>query len=227
LCAFIPVCTTFGLIFVFSVKVRRGGVGTHFVIHRYFFERSPSWNAIREEENSAELARKGADQPKLDDLDEEEKDKEAESLHFTPIDARHLSSLPLVRARVVKLLKASRNHMHVSSNMLLTIVSLIRLPIIFRLTILVKGFSNPTKTDRRFFQSRIRELVQQGILEKVIVPSTRRKSPKGATVLCLRLVDEDTSSHDKDNGVVVLQPQDDREEEDYCEQPLSCRCLLP
>ncbi|THU88448.1 hypothetical protein K435DRAFT_830546 [Dendrothele bispora CBS 962.96] len=181
-------------------KVRRGGVGTHFVIHRYFFERSPSWKAIREEENSAELARKGADQPKVDVPDEEreEKDKEVESLNFTPIDARHLSSLPLVRARVVKLLKASRNHMHVSSNMLLTI-----------------GFSNPTKTDRRFFQSRIRELVQQGILEKVIVPSTRRKSPKGATVLCLRLVDENGSNDDKDNGVVVLQPQDDREEEDY------------
>ncbi|KAF5319851.1 hypothetical protein D9758_018452 [Tetrapyrgos nigripes] len=182
-----------------NVKVRRGGVGTHFVIHRYFFERSPSWKAIREEEISAELTRKGAEQPKPDVPDEEEKDKEtADSLNFTPIDARHLSSLPLVRARVVKLLKASRNHMHVSSNMLLTI-----------------GFSNPTKTDRRFFQSRIRELVQQGILEKVIVPNSRKKS---SSVLCLRLVDEKGSSEgkdDDDDDVVVLRPQDDKDEEDF------------
>lgn len=47
---------------------------------------------------------------------------EDKSLDFTPIDARHLSSLPLVRARVVKLLKESTNNIHASANILIAIV---------------------------------------------------------------------------------------------------------
>lgn len=45
-------------------------------------------------------------------------------LGFTPIDARHLSSLPLIQGRVMKLLKASHNHIHAANNMLLKIVGL-------------------------------------------------------------------------------------------------------
>ncbi|KAL0071703.1 hypothetical protein AAF712_000625 [Marasmius tenuissimus] len=157
------------------VKRRHGGVGTHFVIHRYIFERSPSWKAIREEEQKAEQLQAQASEPKVE-AEEEEQSEAVNSLDFPPLDARHLSSLPLVRARVVKLLKASKNNMHVSNNMLLTL-----------------GFSNPTKTDRRFFQSRIRDLVQQGVVEKVIVPSIRKKSTRASNVLCLRLVDENAT----------------------------------
>ncbi|KAL0572575.1 hypothetical protein V5O48_009395 [Marasmius crinis-equi] len=159
------------------VKRRHGGVGTHFVIHRYIFERSPSWKAIREEELKAEQRQAQASEAKVEvDNEDEEQPETANSLGFPPLDARHLSSLPLVRARVVKLLKASKNNMHVSTNMLLTL-----------------GFSNPTKTDRRFFQSRIRDLVQQGVVEKVIVPSIRKKSTRTSNVLCLRLVDENAT----------------------------------
>ena len=104
------------------MKRRHGGVGTHFVIHRYIFERSPSWKAIREEEQKAELLQVQASEPKIE-VEEEEQSETANSLDFPPLDARHLSSLPLVRARVVKLLKASKNNMHVSNNMLLTLVS--------------------------------------------------------------------------------------------------------
>lgn len=105
-----------------SVKVRRGGVGTHFCIHKYFFERSSSWKAIRDEEIQAEalqVKNQGSD----DDFGEDDDDiEDPESLNFTPIDARHLSSLPLISARVIRLLKASKNHMHASNNMLITLV---------------------------------------------------------------------------------------------------------
>ncbi|KAF8912964.1 hypothetical protein CPB84DRAFT_1670756 [Gymnopilus junonius] len=151
------------------VKVRRGGVGTHFCIHRYFFDRSSSWKAIRDEETQAEnlQMKKQSNEP---DIGEDDDIEDPESLNFTPIDARHLSSLPLISGRVIKLLKASKNHMHASNNMLITL-----------------GFSNPTKTDRRFFQSRIREMIQQRLIDKVVVPSNKKKS-LNKSVKCFRLV---------------------------------------
>jgi transcription factor C subunit 3 len=101
-------------------------VGTHFCIHKYFFDRSPSWKAIREEELRADDA-DNASQELTMDLPDDEDDRvtDPKSLEFTPIDARHLSSLPLIRARVVKLLKASRNHMHAANNMLITLVRIL------------------------------------------------------------------------------------------------------
>ncbi|KAJ3764305.1 hypothetical protein EV360DRAFT_31693 [Lentinula raphanica] len=178
------------------VKVRRGGVGTHFVIHRYFFERSPHWKAIRDEELQAELNAKNAQNAEGSvavEGQEEEETANVASLGFTPIDSRHLSSLPLVRGRVVKLLKASTNNMHVSNNMIVTL-----------------GFARPTKTDRRFFHRRIQELIQQGVVEKVLVPSRRKKS-KVASVLCLRLVNENGGGGGGDgdgdgDGAVVVPP---------------------
>ncbi|KIM47907.1 hypothetical protein M413DRAFT_439604 [Hebeloma cylindrosporum] len=156
------------------MKVRRGGVGTHFCLHKYFFERNSSWKAIRDEEDQAANAQakdqgnsiRGMDKFPEDDTDTEDSD----SLNFTPIDARHLSSLPLISARVIRLLKASKNRIHASNNMLITL-----------------GFSNPNKTDRRFFQSRIREMIQQRLIEKVVVPSNKKKSPN-TSVKCFRLV---------------------------------------
>lgn len=103
------------------MKVRRGGVGTHFCIHKYFFSRNLSWKAIRDEEIEAETSKlsKLMGEP---DLVEDEEVQGSQPLTFTPIDARHLSSLPLVSARVVRLLKASKNHIHASNNMLITLV---------------------------------------------------------------------------------------------------------
>jgi oxalate---CoA ligase len=112
------------------VKVRRGGVGTHFCIHKYFFDRSPSWKAIREEELRADDA-DNVPRELIMELpdDEEDRTTDPKLMEFTPIDARHLSSLPLIRARVVKLLRASRNQMHASNNMLITLVRFIRLTV--------------------------------------------------------------------------------------------------
>lgn len=57
-----------------------------------------------------------------DPADNEEATKEAEVLHFSPIDARFLSSRPLVRARVRKLLRNSPNYLHAFVNLLVAIV---------------------------------------------------------------------------------------------------------
>ncbi|TFK30753.1 hypothetical protein FA15DRAFT_580399 [Coprinopsis marcescibilis] len=173
-------------------KVRRGGVGTHFCIHKYFYDRSPSWKAIREEESRSQEATRPKQEG--DDVDDDDELSSIPSLDFTQIDSRHLSSLPLVKARVIKLLKASKNSIHASNNMLLTL-----------------GFTNPTKTDRRFFQSRIRELIQQGVIEKVLVPSNRKKSGSSSSVKCFRLVTED--GHNDMDGAVVVKTDDDKEDD--------------
>ena len=91
------------------------------MIHRYFYDKNPHWKAIREEENKAEEEDKITREVYEEAL-EEEPTNEKLALDFTPIDARHLSSLPLVRSRVVKLLKASKNYIHESNNLLITIV---------------------------------------------------------------------------------------------------------
>ncbi|KAF8649735.1 hypothetical protein AX16_005506 [Volvariella volvacea WC 439] len=180
------------------VKVRRGGVGTHFCIHKYFFERSPSWQAIRDEELQAKEDAQTIPAPEPNEL-EDENTITTQPLDFTPIDARHLSSLPLVRARVIKLLKASKSHIHASQNMIVTI-----------------GFANPTKTDRRFFQSRIREMIQQGLVEKVIVPSNKKT---GSAIKCLRLVEaEGSADMDREDNIIVQPELDDDAEQEEIEK---------
>jgi hypothetical protein len=104
----------------YSKKVRRGGVGSHFCIHNYFYERSPLWQQIREEEMRAtDDAQPALQTPSSPDTST---NLMSTSMAFDPMDARHLSSLPLVRARVVKLLKGSRNCMHPCNNILLKLV---------------------------------------------------------------------------------------------------------
>jgi hypothetical protein len=49
-----------------------------------------------------------------------------------------------------------------------------------------QGFLNPSKTDRRFFQSRLRELIENRVVERVMVPSAIRSGP--ASVPCIRLI---------------------------------------
>ncbi len=51
---------------------------------------------------------------------------------------------------------------------------------------LFQGFSKPTKTDRRFFQSRLRELIENGVVERVMLPGTARNGQ--AATPCIRLV---------------------------------------
>jgi hypothetical protein len=94
------------------------------VIHKYFYERDSSWQQIRDEEAQAEGTPEAEPQV-LDDLQSNEGDSKV-AISFDPIDTRHLSSLPLVRGRLVKLLKASENNIHSSTNMLVAIVCVLR-----------------------------------------------------------------------------------------------------
>ena len=48
---------------------------------------------------------------------------------------------------------------------------------------------NPAKSDRRFFRTRIRELVDQGFIERVQVAHADRKRFPDKKVLCIRLLD--------------------------------------
>ncbi|KIY52288.1 hypothetical protein FISHEDRAFT_35427 [Fistulina hepatica ATCC 64428] len=177
-------------------KVRRGGVGTHFVIHKYFFERSPEWQAIRDEESRAEQSEKQAEP--VDDVDEDA-GADMLALNFSPIDARHLSSYPLVRQRVVNLLKTSKNNIHASNNMLVRI-----------------GFAHPTKTDRRFFQNRIREMITARVVERVLAPSHKKGS--SSLIKCLRLVSSVNRPQEEDTttGIIAQTPnaKDDENDED-------------
>lgn len=105
------------------VKLRRGGVSTNFCIHKYFFERSPLWRQIQDEDGNSS---KGP-QAEGGGVDNEKtsltQDGPQAPVQFDPIDARHLSSLSLVQSRIVKLLKNSESHTHPSQNLLITIVS--------------------------------------------------------------------------------------------------------
>ncbi|KAI9511763.1 hypothetical protein F5148DRAFT_229446 [Russula earlei] len=162
------------------VKLRRGGVGTNFCIHKYFFERNPLWRQIQDEgvNVSNDLQ---ADGGGLDNGETASTQGGSQvPVQFDPIDARHLSSLSLIQSRIVKLLKHSGSFTHPSQNLLVTI-----------------GFLNPTKTDRRFFQSRLRELIENRVVERVMVPSTVKGGQ--ASVPCIRLASDN-------NDVVTNQP---------------------
>ncbi|KAG8220242.1 hypothetical protein J3R82DRAFT_1283 [Butyriboletus roseoflavus] len=169
------------------IKARRGGVGNHICIHKYFVQRSPLWQQIQDEEARNGEAMVTGERA---DTDEEVTGQDRSSqILFDPIDSRHLSSLPLVKNRIIKLLKGSRTHIHQSNNLLMTI-----------------GFVHPTKTDRRFFQTRLRELIQQGVIERVLVPSSKMRD---RTIKCIRLV---TSDNQLSEGSVVVRQDVDEDE---------------
>jgi hypothetical protein len=79
------------------------------------------WQQFREEEIRANT--EAADTASSHVLEEPADEETSAKVDFEPMDARHLASLPLVRARIVKLLKSSESYTHPSKNMLLIIVS--------------------------------------------------------------------------------------------------------
>ncbi|KAF8306142.1 hypothetical protein DL93DRAFT_2172227 [Clavulina sp. PMI_390] len=80
------------------------------------------------------------------ELNKEDAQREALQLDFEPVDGRFLSSAPLVRARVIKLLKHCENWTHRYSNIIIAI-----------------GCHHPTKQHRRFFHLRIKEGVREEV----------------------------------------------------------------
>lgn len=86
-------------------------------MHKHFYERSEFWKGVRDEEATEKAAAQQEDEKPDEPVVEP-----SESIRFDPIDSRHLSSLPLVRGRLLKLLNKCSNHMHVSQNLLVTLV---------------------------------------------------------------------------------------------------------
>lgn len=70
---------------------------------------------------------------------------------------------------------------------------------------------HPTKTDRRFFQTRLRELIQQGVIERVLVPSSNARD---RTIKCIRLM---TPDNQLPEGSVVVRQDAEEEEKDLAE----------
>lgn len=134
-----------------SEKRKKSGVGANFCIHKYFFERSEIWKTVQAEEQQAAQAL-----TKTEDVDLDEEDEPMTPaphlgmIQFEPIDTRHLSSLPLIRARLEKLLKNSPSHMHRAQNLLVTIVEI---SLFYSLT------SNPDIISFRAFQTQRNQTV--------------------------------------------------------------------
>ncbi|PSR80716.1 hypothetical protein PHLCEN_2v6632 [Hermanssonia centrifuga] len=173
-------------------KRKKSGVGANFCIHKYFYERSEIWKIVQAEEDEANQAFLPKAEEVADDVEDLTLASNLGAIHFDPIDTRHLSSLPLIRARLEKLLKNSPHHMHAAQNLLVTI-----------------GFPNPVKAERRFFQTRLRELIAQGVLEKVQVPR-----PNGKYVQCIRLLAPDTADDHEGGNVPLVEGMDDEENEE-------------
>ena len=69
------------------------------------------------------------------------------------------------------------------------------------MTRVVQGYSNPPKTDRRFFQTQLNELVKQRVVEKVKVPVAHAKNK----IVCIRLRSPDAEEPPEDFGSLFLE----------------------
>jgi oxalate---CoA ligase len=111
---------------IISLKLRTAGQSMNIAIHRHFWERSPTWQRIHAEELEAaeapdtEKKQSGSAENEMDL--EEGAEEEPNKVKFDPIDSRYLSSAPLIRSRIIKLLKSTKNSIHAYPNLLLAIV---------------------------------------------------------------------------------------------------------
>ncbi|PIL30968.1 transcription factor [Ganoderma sinense ZZ0214-1] len=104
------------------VKLRQPGVSTNIAVHKYFYERSPIWQQVAAEEKKAVSEAQAKDEDgESEEDDDEEETKPFTPVHFDPIGSRHLSSMPVLKSRLTKLLKACPHNMHTSNNLMLKI----------------------------------------------------------------------------------------------------------
>jgi hypothetical protein len=97
----------------------------YFCVHRYFYEQSDYWKDVRKEESRAQSAGTGNSKQKATHHEsEEENSDDNEDSGFKPLDRRHLTSLVIVRARLLKLLERCANGMHVARNLITAVVRL-------------------------------------------------------------------------------------------------------
>lgn len=108
------------------MKIKRGGSSSNICIHKYFYQAHEVWKQTREEESRIQSGPIAAEANKTQQDDDEtapQQSTHSGHLQFDPIDSRHLTSMKIVRHRVIKLLEGSKNNMHAMLNMLITIVS--------------------------------------------------------------------------------------------------------
>lgn len=92
-------------------------------MHKYFYERSPIWQQVAQEEKKAVSAEQAQEEDAIsEEEDDQDETKPLAPVHFDPIDSRHLSSMPLLKSRLTKLLKNCPHYMHTSSNIMVKIV---------------------------------------------------------------------------------------------------------
>lgn len=162
------------------VKLARAGVGGNFCILKHFYDASPMWRRIREEGNKQDCT------PTIKSGEQITETKG--SLSFGPIDALHLADLNVLRTRITKLLLGSPKHTHVTKDLIITLVSFLEFRLRASILTKLKGFENPTKTERRFFSTRLNELINLGVVEKVTLTNS---STGKASTQCIRLVKTD------------------------------------
>jgi oxalate---CoA ligase len=97
-----------------------------FCVHKYFYQRSEHWKDVREEESRAEATAKAKERDAHVDTnadpDADQGDTTLIDEGFAPLDGRHLSSLTIVRSRIIQLLERSENNMYVAHNLLRRLV---------------------------------------------------------------------------------------------------------
>jgi hypothetical protein len=99
----------------------------NFCIHKYFYENSPSWKKVREEENAIQN-----EKPDEGDETEEAGDARQYFIQFEPMDKRALASLAVLRSRIVKLLENSENSMFPLTNIAPHVVGNLHHVLMFR-----------------------------------------------------------------------------------------------
>jgi hypothetical protein len=107
------------------LKLRQGGTAQNIGLHKYFYERSEYWKEVREEASRLEPQAASGDGSTnaIANEDVNEDLQPQTSIQLGNFDNRHLSSLPIVRARIVELLSRCTNNLHSARNLLVSMVS--------------------------------------------------------------------------------------------------------
>jgi hypothetical protein len=144
-----------------------------------FYDRSLLWQRIIGEKDDEPAPLNDAEaSEKLDAFGDEE-----------PGTADLVANVPLVRHRVLNLVERSTNQIHQYNNMIISAVSLwFLIDLILSTESASQGFANPTKSQRRFFTSRLNDMIQEGLLEKIAVPTER------GSAICVKLTDKGRES---------------------------------
>lgn len=124
------------------MKLRRGGTGTNFCVHKYFFERSDAWRQIHEEELRAQAEVMEADSITAD---VNIGITAFNTTEFGEIDARHLSNINILRHRLVKYLKQSEDGTRPYYNIAVKLVSNILRNFMGRNSMFVSGLPSSLK----------------------------------------------------------------------------------